>query len=95
MARCRYCRQEMRTAPSCSPRSRRFPRITIDGQVNEPIRFGQEQHHDLAFDLCPDCGVARGGTHHSGCDLEECPACGGQLISCRCAEPTRNNVWTD
>lgn len=84
----------MRTASSCSPRSRRFPRITIEGQVYEPIRFGKEQNRVLAFDCCPDCGAVSGGTHHPGCDLEECPACGGQIISCRCAEPTRNIFWT-
>ena len=94
MARCRFCRQEMRTAQSCMPRSRKFPRIIIGGEIYEPIRFGKE--HRLTFDLdrCPDCGVGKGGAHHPGCDIEECPACGGQLISCHCCEPTRNVVWT-
>jgi len=33
---------------------------------------------------CGDCGVARGGLHHPGCDLQRCPRCRGQLISCGC-----------
>jgi hypothetical protein len=33
---------------------------------------------------CDDCGVARGGLHHLGCDLQRCPRCTGQLISCGC-----------
>lgn len=35
-------------------------------------------------DRCPDCNVKDGGRHHPGCDKEECPRCGGQLIGCGC-----------
>ena len=31
------------------------------------------------------CGVREGHLHKLGCDAEECPSCGGQLISCDCA----------
>jgi hypothetical protein len=31
---------------------------------------------------CHDCNIAAGGKHHPGCDMERCPVCAGQLISC-------------
>ena len=33
---------------------------------------------------CPDCGVGEGHLHELGCDMESCPFCGEQLISCDC-----------
>jgi hypothetical protein len=34
--------------------------------------------------VCHDCGVKEGEIHHWNCDMEECPKCGCQLISCYC-----------
>lgn len=33
---------------------------------------------------CHDCNVQDEGYHHPGCDMEICPKCGGQLITCLC-----------
>ena len=33
---------------------------------------------------CGDCGCLEGELHMLGCDQEECPYCGNQLIGCVC-----------
>ena len=33
---------------------------------------------------CHDCRVQPGRLHQSGCDMEECPFCQGQLLTCGC-----------
>jgi hypothetical protein len=39
-----------------------------------------------ANDRCPDCGAEPGQYHRLGCDIEQCPYCGQQLISCVCRQ---------
>jgi len=54
------------------------------------IPYGKEKQNDLSRHLsrCGDCGVKKGQYHVFGCDLEECPICGGQAWSCECVEAT-------
>ncbi|PCI27724.1 hypothetical protein COB55_05200 [Candidatus Wolfebacteria bacterium] len=33
---------------------------------------------------CPDCNVKTGKLHDPGCDIEQCPFCHNQLMSCGC-----------
>lgn len=43
---------------------------------------------------CPDCAVKPGELHQPGCDIERCPACGGQRISCECRTRAKPVPWT-
>ena len=49
-------------------------------------------------DNCPDCGVAIGENHLTNCDIERCPKCGLQLLSCDCSNEALDGVtwipWT-
>ena len=52
--------------------------IEIDGRFIDPIPAEED---------CGDCGVQKGRIHHPGCDIEECPGCGGQRAFCDCTNP--------
>jgi hypothetical protein len=44
---------------------------------------------------CGDCGAKPGEHHTPGCDMERCPACGGQAITCGCTESITDGIpWT-
>jgi hypothetical protein len=57
--------------------------------MTDRIHYGNETDNEpwylapTADGSCPDCGVAEGELHKRGCDREQCPECGQQLIGCR------------
>ena len=61
------------------------PVYVIGGEERARVPYGGEEgdwgadHHP-----CGDCRVIKGEFHVTGCDIERCPACGGQVISCNC-----------
>lgn len=75
---CELCGQRMLRSDGCA-----CEEVLCDGKVYSRIRYGDEQH-EWGSERCHDCGAAVGHFHHLNCDVEECPACGGQLIGCDC-----------
>lgn len=47
---------------------------------------------------CHDCNAKPGELHDPGCDTEQCPACGGQAISCGHGKAVLyegGNLWSE
>jgi hypothetical protein len=58
-----------------------------------PVVYGAEtQYGEPLTGQCHDCGIQIGGLHHFGCDMEECPRCHEQLISCDCGGEFEKNM---
>lgn len=78
MVKCNDCGKEMLRAKTCSAK-----RIWIQG-----VLYPRDSIHFDKNERCHDCNIEnkKGNYHHFGCDMEKCPKCGGQLISCGCLE---------
>lgn len=83
MAKCQSCQQEMLKVDSCRDTTIIYP----DGLVLLSSTF----HFDESSGRCHDCNITHGNFHHCMCDVERCPRCGGQLISCGCLDPIEEN----
>lgn len=51
-----------------------------DGELYRRLPFGKEGGN--WGETCHDCGAGKGEYHVLGCDVEHCPQCRRQLISC-------------
>lgn len=81
MAKCSWCEQEM-TDPA-----------TVDCTKNREVEYpdgkklpASNYHFEEPSGRCHDCRIKHGNYHHPGCDVERCPRCQGQLISCGCLD---------
>ena len=79
MATCLDCDREMLTAPSCVVST-----LHLAGVPFPLLPYGRDGTAAPGGGRCGDCGVEPGGFHHLGCDLQRCPRCRRQLLSCGC-----------
>lgn len=77
-ALCDTCGQRKLIADGCSCHT-----VECNGRTYKRIRYGEESF-EWKENCCHDCGARPGHFHHPGCDVEECPVCGEQLINCGC-----------
>lgn len=77
---CRVCEKEMEKGKGCT-----VFHIKLNGNLYPRIPYGLDGWFNGEF-YCHDCNVGKGQIHHMGCDVERCPACGLQLISCDCQD---------
>lgn len=78
-ATCEFCNQRMLKANGCT-----YTHLECNGKLYPRRKHGEEGHAFPEDLRCHDCGAKVGYYHHFGCDMERCPICGRQLISCDC-----------
>lgn len=80
MAKCKLCGKEMLRAKGCTGK---YLHMSTTGKFVKRMKVGEEGWVPEGK-RCGDCGAMYGYYHHPGCDIERCPICGMQLISCSC-----------
>lgn len=81
MSKCEHCNKVMSRAKGCM-----CVPVVVKGITYVPIKYGSETMAKYEPERCHDCGCVKGRYHHTGCDVEECPVCHGQMLTCDCMD---------
>ena len=73
---CQRCNRDMQTVDSCIEDADEYN----DGLKLTPLKFYPQDKSER----CHDCNIGFGGYHHIRCDVEDCPRCHRQFITCNC-----------
>jgi len=62
-----------------------YDHVVINGEEYQRVRVVKSPFYEGEPNC--ECGCEIGEVHHVGCDLEDCPRCGGQFLGCAmCAD---------
>lgn len=80
---CDSCGQEMKPGGGCT--------VTKYDDFKDQISRDRVPYPADEEKPCHDCNCGPGKLHHPGCDMERCPKCSGQSLSCDCSVFSEEN----
>ena len=88
---CKLCEQDMNAVDTCTVTT-----MILKDHYGIQMEFDRSRFHFTEESgRCHDCGIKHGEIHHLGCDVERCPRCREQLITCYCWDNDDNASQSD
>ncbi len=84
--------------------SKKIPLEIVKMQKFNGVQYGDKEYKRIPYgdedygmksNTCPDCSCLKGQYHLEYCDIERCPACGGQFLSCGCSDEDSYYIHID